>query len=70
MQKNRRCKCEYCLKFIEEADRDIVKPGEQCKAGFRWDLTGEIDDAKNVGRDEFFQLSIDSTVLQVRKYNV
>jgi len=68
VQKCRRCKCEYCLKFIDKADREIVKPGHQCKAGFRWDLTGEIDDTKNIGREEFFQMSIDSTVSQIKGY--
>jgi len=68
VQKCRRCKCEYCLKFIDKVDREIVKPGEQCKAGFRWDLTGEIDDKQNIGREEFFRVAINNTVSQIKGY--
>ena len=68
MQKNRRCKCEYCIKFIEPMEREVVKPGEQCKAGFRWDLTGEKEDLKNIGRDELFNISVNNTFSQIKGF--
>ena len=68
MQKNRRCKCEYCIKFIDPRDREVVKPGHQCKAGFRWDLTGEIDDTKNIGREELFNISVNNTFSEIKGF--
>lgn len=68
MQKNKRCNCEYCIKFIEPMERELVKPGEQCKAGFRWDLTGEKKDAANAGREELFKISLNDNFSNVNRF--
>jgi len=65
MQKDMKCKCEYCLKFVDKADRPNVKFGEQCKPGWRWELTGKNDNTQNIGRSEFMRISEDASFRQI-----
>lgn len=49
-------------------ERELVKLGEQCKAGFRWDLTGEKKDAANAGREELFKISLNDNFSNVNRF--
>ena len=68
MQKCKRCKCEYCIKFVDPMDREVIKPGEQCKEGYRWDLTGKKKDSANSGREELFQISVKDNFSNVNRF--
>ena len=49
-------------------DREVIKPGEQCKEGYRWDLTGKKKDSANSGREELFQISVKDNFSNVNRF--